>query len=192
MTPLRLSAGVIVVSWLNDQPHYLLLRVYNYWGFPKGEVEREEQPLKAAEREVEEETCLKTLQFRWGEDYRETPPYGNGKVARYYVAESPDGKVFLCIAFLQWALPRRDLRWAGFRKVCRQVCRRIAHRMRELSDKGWEIQPLVQGDPTSWGMEQGEKSGHEWKLKVFVCQRRAVSGPFSANGGESGNPTVAT
>jgi chemotaxis protein methyltransferase CheR len=37
-----------------------------------------------------------------------------------------------CVAFLQWALPRLDLRWAGFRKVRRQVCRRIAHRVDEL------------------------------------------------------------
>jgi chemotaxis protein methyltransferase CheR len=37
-----------------------------------------------------------------------------------------------CVAFLQWALPRLGLRWPGYRKVRRQVCRRIAARMREL------------------------------------------------------------
>jgi chemotaxis protein methyltransferase CheR len=37
-----------------------------------------------------------------------------------------------CTAFLQWALPRLGLRWAGFRKVRRQVCRRIDGRRREL------------------------------------------------------------
>lgn len=37
-----------------------------------------------------------------------------------------------CVAFLQWALPRLDMRWAGFRKVRRQVCRRIGRRLREL------------------------------------------------------------
>jgi len=35
-----------------------------------------------------------------------------------------------CVAFLQWALPKLHLRWAGFRKVRRQVCRRIERRMR--------------------------------------------------------------
>ena len=30
-----------------------------------------------------------------------------------------------CTAFLQWALPQRDLRWRGFRKVRRQVCKRL-------------------------------------------------------------------
>lgn len=39
---------------------------------------------------------------------------------------------FDCVAFLQWALPRLGLHWQGFRKVRRQVCRRIARRMAEL------------------------------------------------------------
>ena len=37
-----------------------------------------------------------------------------------------------CIAFLQWALPRLGMRWAGFRKVRRQVCNRARRRAREL------------------------------------------------------------
>jgi chemotaxis protein methyltransferase CheR len=37
-----------------------------------------------------------------------------------------------CVALLQWALPRLGLSWAGFRKVRRQVCKRIAARMRAL------------------------------------------------------------
>jgi chemotaxis protein methyltransferase CheR len=37
-----------------------------------------------------------------------------------------------CVAFLQWALPRLGLHWPGFRKVRRQVCKRIARRIAEL------------------------------------------------------------
>lgn len=37
-----------------------------------------------------------------------------------------------CIAFLQWALPRLGLRWPGFRKVRRQVHKRINRRLEEL------------------------------------------------------------
>jgi chemotaxis protein methyltransferase CheR len=37
-----------------------------------------------------------------------------------------------CVALLQWALPQLRLKWSGFRKVRRQVCRRIQRRMREL------------------------------------------------------------
>jgi chemotaxis protein methyltransferase CheR len=34
--------------------------------------------------------------------------------------------------FLQWALPQLGLSWPGFRKVRRQVCKRIAARIRGL------------------------------------------------------------
>jgi hypothetical protein len=37
-----------------------------------------------------------------------------------------------CVQFLQWALPRLRMRWPGFRKVRRQVCRRIERRTHEL------------------------------------------------------------
>lgn len=36
------------------------------------------------------------------------------------------------IQFLQWALPQLGLRWHGFRRVRRQVCRRVAARLRQL------------------------------------------------------------
>ena len=36
------------------------------------------------------------------------------------------------IAFLQWALPKLHMRWAGFRKVRQQVCKRIGRRLRTL------------------------------------------------------------
>lgn len=37
-----------------------------------------------------------------------------------------------CVTFLQWALPRLELHWPGFRRVHRQVCRRVARRARAL------------------------------------------------------------
>ena len=37
-----------------------------------------------------------------------------------------------CIRFLQWALPQLRMRWSGFRKVRRQVCKRIQRRTDEL------------------------------------------------------------
>ncbi len=41
-----------------------------------------------------------------------------------------------CVAFLQWALPHLGLRWPGFRKVRRQVCRRLVRRAGELKLSG--------------------------------------------------------
>lgn len=40
------------------------------------------------------------------------------------------------VAFLQWALPHMQMRWSGFRKVRRQVCRKIAARLEELDLAG--------------------------------------------------------
>jgi len=37
-----------------------------------------------------------------------------------------------CVEFLQWALPRLRMRWAGFRKVRGQVCKRLQQRIGEL------------------------------------------------------------
>ncbi len=37
-----------------------------------------------------------------------------------------------CVLFLQWALPRLHLRWDGFRRVRRQVRKRLARRLSEL------------------------------------------------------------
>jgi chemotaxis protein methyltransferase CheR len=38
-----------------------------------------------------------------------------------------------CVGFLQWALPRLERRWAGYRKVRGLVCKRLRRRLRELT-----------------------------------------------------------
>jgi chemotaxis protein methyltransferase CheR len=37
-----------------------------------------------------------------------------------------------CVDFLRWSLPRLGLQWAGYRKVRRQVCRRVRRRIADL------------------------------------------------------------
>jgi chemotaxis protein methyltransferase CheR len=37
-----------------------------------------------------------------------------------------------CVLFLQWALPKLGAHWPGFRKVRRQVCTRVARRLKSL------------------------------------------------------------
>lgn len=107
-----LSAGVIVIRRIDGEWRYLLLCAYNYWDFPKGLVEEGEEPLAAAQREVAEETTLDNLQFRWGHEYRETPPYGHHrKIARYYLAESQDGEVDLPVNPEIGRPEHDDFRW---------------------------------------------------------------------------------
>lgn len=110
-----LSAGVVVVRRFDGEPRYLLLRVFRYWDFPKGLVEPGEGPLEGARREVREEAALADLDFRWGPEYRETPPYGpQHKVARYYLAESSRGEVTLPVSPELGRPEHHEFRWAGF------------------------------------------------------------------------------
>lgn len=61
----ELSAGGVVFRMENGRPLFLLIRdSYDNWGFPKGHVEEDEAPERAALREVEEETGLHDLVLR--------------------------------------------------------------------------------------------------------------------------------
>jgi len=56
-----------------------------------------------------------------------------------------------CTAFLQWALPRLNLRWPGFRKVRRQVCKRLKRHMSELQLTDFAAyQARLEADPAEW------------------------------------------
>ncbi|MES2741183.1 MAG: NUDIX domain-containing protein [Pseudomonadota bacterium] len=97
-----------------DAALYLLLRSYRYWDFPKGMVEPGEEPFQAACREVEEETTLTDLSFPWGQTYRETAPYGAGKVARYYLAVSGSDQVRLPVNPALGFAEHQEFRWASY------------------------------------------------------------------------------
>jgi chemotaxis protein methyltransferase CheR len=56
-----------------------------------------------------------------------------------------------CTAFLQWALPRLDLQWAGFRRVREQVCKRLKRRIHLLGLSGFTAyQDLLNTNPDEW------------------------------------------
>jgi chemotaxis protein methyltransferase CheR len=56
-----------------------------------------------------------------------------------------------CTEFLQWALPRLDLRWLGFRKVRTQVCKRLKRRMHLLGLPGFvAYRDRLDADPDEW------------------------------------------
>jgi 8-oxo-dGTP pyrophosphatase MutT (NUDIX family) len=120
-----LSAGVIVARREGGSWCYLLLRVYTYWDFPKGIVEPGEDPKQTARREVEEETGLKDLTFVWGHDYRETPPYGRGKVARYYTAETRQSQVVLPVSPELKRPEHHEARWVTYEEARRLVSPRV-------------------------------------------------------------------
>jgi chemotaxis protein methyltransferase CheR len=52
---------------------------------------------------------------------------------------------------LQWALPRLGLRWPGYRKVRRQVCRRLRGRLDELGLDAFDAyRARLEADPGEW------------------------------------------
>lgn len=56
-----------------------------------------------------------------------------------------------CVAFLKWALPRLRLRWPGFRRVRRQVCKRVEGRVRELGLADLDAyRALLESRPAEW------------------------------------------
>jgi 8-oxo-dGTP pyrophosphatase MutT (NUDIX family) len=112
----RLSAGVVVVRYAQDAWLYLMLRAYRNWDFPKGLVEPNERPLEAARREVQEETLIEDLQFTWGEVYRETAPYANKKIARYYVAQTRTEAVTLPVRPELGRPEHNEWRWVTFER----------------------------------------------------------------------------
>ena len=121
----RHSSGVVIRRHFGDGPRYLLLRCFGYWDFPKGEVEPGEDLLATARREVLEEAGLAELIFRWGEEFVETPPYSRGKVARYYLAESPGGEVYLPISPELGVPEHQEFRWVRFEEALGLVNGRI-------------------------------------------------------------------
>jgi bis(5'-nucleosidyl)-tetraphosphatase len=120
-----LSAGIIVVRPAPPECRYLLLRAYSYWDFPKGVVQRGEDPLMAAQREVKEETALSTLTFTWGQAYRETAPYARGKIARYYVAETAQSTVRLPINPVLGVPEHHEYRWANYPEAYELLAPRV-------------------------------------------------------------------
>lgn len=109
-----LSAGVVVMRGIDAQRRYLLLRSYRNWDFPKGVVEAGEDSLQAAIREVEEETAITDLVFAWGHEYRETAPYGRGKVARYYLAKTKQSDVRLPVNPELGRPEHEEYRWVDY------------------------------------------------------------------------------
>jgi 8-oxo-dGTP pyrophosphatase MutT (NUDIX family) len=133
--PPRLSAGVVVVRAAPTGWLFLMLRAYRNWDFPKGGVDRDEEPLAAARREVREETLIEDLSFNWGEEYRETEPYSNNKIARYYLAETRTESVTLPVS-PELGRPEHDeARWMNVAGALAVASPRVAQIVRWAASK---------------------------------------------------------
>jgi 8-oxo-dGTP pyrophosphatase MutT (NUDIX family) len=88
-------------------------------------VEEGEQPLAAAVREVREETCIRDLEFVWGDDSTSTGPYSRGKVARYYIASTQTIEVELAVNPEIGRPEHTEYRWVSLREAQELVSPRV-------------------------------------------------------------------
>jgi chemotaxis protein methyltransferase CheR len=63
-----------------------------------------------------------------------------------------------CTGFLQWSLPRLRFRWEGFRKVRKQICKRVNRRIEELGLSGFNAY-----------REYLDRNPDEWQLIDSLC-----------------------
>jgi 8-oxo-dGTP pyrophosphatase MutT (NUDIX family) len=139
----RLSAGVVVMRRDPAGWRFLLLRAFRNWDFPKGLVEPGEEPLAAARREVKEETLIEDLRFDWGLDHRETEPYANNKIARYYLAATPGAEVTLPVSPELGRPEHHEYRWVDLTEALALCPPRLAPILR------WAAQTLRIDGPGS-------------------------------------------
>jgi hypothetical protein len=83
-----------------------------------------------------------------------------------------------CIAFLQWALPCLGHRWPGYRKVRRQVCKRVDRRIRALGLAGIEeYRAYLETHRDEWARSHLERWLRGGRRSVHaIDRRRAVAG----------------
>ena len=120
---------------IGDDPLFLILRAYNYWDFPKGRVEPSEDPFVAALRELEEETGISKVTHPWGQEFIETEPYANHKVARYYMAEVSSREVVLGINPELGRAEHSEFRWVTTQEAEKLLVPRLQRVLRWACEK---------------------------------------------------------
>ena len=107
------AAGCVVFRRTPRGPRYLVLRAFRNWDFPKGLVETGEDQLDCAKREVAEETGLTDLDYPFGDEFRETPPYSGNKVARFYLAETEQVEIVMPVSPELGRPEHHEYRWVS-------------------------------------------------------------------------------
>jgi len=96
-------------------------RVHTYagrWAAVSGTIAAGEDAAAAARREIAEETGLGELDWPFGEEHKETMPYGNDrKIARYYLCETGEHDVKLPVSPELGRPEHQEYRWVSFEEA---------------------------------------------------------------------------
>jgi hypothetical protein len=117
LPPRSLSAGVVVIRRDAQRFRMLCVRALDRWDFPKAAVAEGADALVAALAEVREVAGLEQLEFPWGEDYRETVPFADGRVSRYYLARVRDADATQPVPVGRQPTTGPDLRWLTYEEA---------------------------------------------------------------------------
>ena len=107
------AAGVVVFRRTGRGVFLLVLRAYKNWDFPKGLVDPGEDQLSAARRELKEETGL-SVDFPFGDEFKETLPYSGNKIARYYLGETEEVEIELPVSPELGRPEHHEYRWVSY------------------------------------------------------------------------------
>ena len=113
------SAGIILIRFKDEKtPKLLLLRSHNFWDFPKGKLEKNENKLQAAIRELKEETGITNISFEWGKVLYETEMFGPyRKKVCYFLAKTDIENVVLEKNPTSGLLEHEEYRWVTFEEA---------------------------------------------------------------------------
>jgi 8-oxo-dGTP pyrophosphatase MutT (NUDIX family) len=129
------SAGIIVFRKEGNQLSYLLLHYDSgHWDFPKGHIEKDEDDIKAAKRELEEETGIKEIKIIEG--FREIISYyfkdkNNNLIHKYvmfFIAETSEKKVKL-------SFEHKGFIWLPFKNAHERVTYKNAEELLKKADR---------------------------------------------------------
>src|SRR3954465_6104457 len=108
------ASGAVVFRRTPRGVRLLVLRAYNNWDFPKGLVESGEDMLSAAKREVKEETGLTDVDYPFGDEFKDTLPYGSNKIAPYCLAETAGQAREVPVSTALGRPEHHEFRWVSF------------------------------------------------------------------------------
>jgi 8-oxo-dGTP pyrophosphatase MutT (NUDIX family) len=124
-TPKLMSCGAVVLRETPEGWRLLMLRIFRHWDFPKGLMEAGEEPLATALREVREESTVADLTFPWGHIHLDTGPYGQGKVARYFLGVTRTKDISLPPSPDNGRPEHSEWRWVSFAQARRLAGPRV-------------------------------------------------------------------